>query len=360
MAMKRANGTGSVYKMKHKALRKPYRAVVTLGYNSDGKPLRKSIGTFATQKEAYNALSAYDANAPQYETKDTTFGQCWEWMIEDKMRKGVQLDKGGYPHNKKKMLHLMNIPIKNIRLTHLQAIIDDHSHMSGPALAQIKTAMNGCFLAAIRNDIVDKNYASLVTLPAKEKSTLHKPFLPAEIYDLWQLSNTDEYARIMLCLIYTGMRPGEIKSIKFADVHIMERYMIGGIKTDASKNRIIPIADCIMPFIRKWYNTSRFEHGEYMLPTSTPKNIQMALSRYLKMKVPGHLPHDGRHTFATLLTQIGTSDAMTKTLMGHSHKDVTNQVYIHRDVDELISVVNQIPHGEAILSVKDVIKRHEG
>ncbi len=51
---------------------------------------------------------------------------------------------------------------------------------------------------------------------------------------------------------------------------------------------------------------------------------------------------------------------MTKTLMGHSHKDVTNQVYIHRDVDELISVVNQIPHGEAILSVKDVIKRHEG
>ena len=56
MAMKRANGTGTVYKMKHKALRKPYRAVVTLGYNSEGKPLRKSIGTFATQKEAYNAL----------------------------------------------------------------------------------------------------------------------------------------------------------------------------------------------------------------------------------------------------------------------------------------------------------------
>lgn len=51
MAMKRANGTGTVYKMKHKALRKPYRAVVTLGYNSEGKPLRKSIGTFATQKK---------------------------------------------------------------------------------------------------------------------------------------------------------------------------------------------------------------------------------------------------------------------------------------------------------------------
>ena len=35
MAMKRANGTGTVYKMKHKPLRRPYRAVVTLGYDSE-------------------------------------------------------------------------------------------------------------------------------------------------------------------------------------------------------------------------------------------------------------------------------------------------------------------------------------
>lgn len=41
MAMKRANGTGTVYKMKHKPLRRPYRAVVTLGYDSEGKPLAK-------------------------------------------------------------------------------------------------------------------------------------------------------------------------------------------------------------------------------------------------------------------------------------------------------------------------------
>ena len=57
MAMKRANGSGTVYKMKHKQLRKPYRAVVTYGYDANGKAIRKSIGTFATQKEAYTALA---------------------------------------------------------------------------------------------------------------------------------------------------------------------------------------------------------------------------------------------------------------------------------------------------------------
>ena len=43
MAMKRANGTGSVYKMKHKKLRKPYRAMVYIGQDSNGKILVKQL-----------------------------------------------------------------------------------------------------------------------------------------------------------------------------------------------------------------------------------------------------------------------------------------------------------------------------
>ena len=56
MAMKRANGSGSVYKMKHKPLRKPYRAVVTIGYDESGKCKRKTIGYYAKSKEAWDAL----------------------------------------------------------------------------------------------------------------------------------------------------------------------------------------------------------------------------------------------------------------------------------------------------------------
>ena len=59
MSMKRANGTGSVYKMKHKPLRKPYRAVVTTGYDEKGKCKRKTIGYYAKSKEAWDALSEY-------------------------------------------------------------------------------------------------------------------------------------------------------------------------------------------------------------------------------------------------------------------------------------------------------------
>ena len=74
MAMKRANGSGTVYKLRHKKLRKPYRAVITIGWTEDGKPIKKSLGTFATQSEAYQALSTYATNPDAFEErKITTF-----------------------------------------------------------------------------------------------------------------------------------------------------------------------------------------------------------------------------------------------------------------------------------------------
>ena len=34
--MRRANGTGSIYKMTHKPLRKPYRVVISTGQDEEG------------------------------------------------------------------------------------------------------------------------------------------------------------------------------------------------------------------------------------------------------------------------------------------------------------------------------------
>ena len=42
--------------------------------------------------------------------------------------------------------------------------------------------------------------------------------------------------------------------MKTADVNLQEKFMRGGIKTAASKNRLIPIADKILPFISEMYN----------------------------------------------------------------------------------------------------------
>lgn len=43
-------------------------------------------------------------------------------------------------------------------------------------------------------------------------------------------------------MIYTGLRVGELLDIKIENLHLDKRYMIGGFKTQARTNRIIPIS----------------------------------------------------------------------------------------------------------------------
>lgn len=48
-----------------------------------------------------------------------------------------------------------------------------------------------------------------------------------------------------------------------------------------------------------------------------------------------HLPHDARHTFATLLDNAGANKVTIKRLIGHASKDLVDRVYTHKNLEEL-------------------------
>ncbi len=48
------------------------------------------------------------------------------WMIADKERKGIDVKKGGYSTAQAKLTSIWNKPIQEIKLVHLQAIIDEN------------------------------------------------------------------------------------------------------------------------------------------------------------------------------------------------------------------------------------------
>ena len=77
--MKRANGSGSVYKRKDARRRNPFVAVINLGFDNKGQRKKKIIGSFATFHEAQKALEIYN-NTPM-ETKKAmqiTLGELWK------------------------------------------------------------------------------------------------------------------------------------------------------------------------------------------------------------------------------------------------------------------------------------------
>lgn len=49
-----------------------------------------------------------------------------------------------------------------------------------------------------------------------------------------------------------------------------------------------------------------------------------------------HTSHDGRHTFASLMDSAGANKFCIKRVMGHSSQDITDDVYTHKTIEELI------------------------
>ena len=60
------------------------------------------------------------------------------------------------------------------------------------------------------------------------------------------------YIDTILILIFTGLRINELLSLKNTDINLEEKYFItAGSKTDAGKNRLIPINSKVLPLVTK-------------------------------------------------------------------------------------------------------------
>ena len=84
--MRRENGTGTIYKIKDRKLRKPFKVIVVTGYSlNTGNPIRKVLGYYAKASEANEALANYVKNKDTYDLKRLTVKDIFErwWAIHE-------------------------------------------------------------------------------------------------------------------------------------------------------------------------------------------------------------------------------------------------------------------------------------
>ena len=168
-------------------------------------------------------------------------------------------------------------------------------------------------------------------------------FTPHEINTLF--ANDDrQWVDVILIMIYTGVRINELLKIKIENVYLENRYLITGSKTDAGKNRIIPISKKILPYISKRYNKDQcwlirqddgkaFEKNNFRSSYFNP--TMEALNMY-------HTPHECRHTCASLMDAAGVNRVSQQLILGHKGANITEQVYIHKNLEELIKAIDLI------------------
>ena len=66
------------------------------------------------------------------------------------------------------------------------------------------------------------------------------PFTPEEI-DLLRENINYGVVDMIIIGIYSGWRPQELSILKIADIDLENNTMFGGLKTDAGRNRCVPI-----------------------------------------------------------------------------------------------------------------------
>lgn len=342
---RRANGTGSVYKMSG-ARAKPWRAVVT-----DGKK-RVNVGSYATQTDALNAIAAYDP-AGSVVRSDMTLDDIYEAWLETKRESLSESSIVGYDAAWKHLQPIRHTPIAELRTQDYQAIIDSlRSTKSKSSLSKVKILSVQLCKWACQNDIIDRNYAEFVALPAEKKNTARMYFTDEEVSVLWKNAD-DPSVQIILAMIYTGMRINELFSLRPSDVHMDEEipggrkisYVIGGEKTDAGKDRVIMLHSKVVPFFRAWLA----DNGVYLLVNAKGGKMDdrnWRVRTYYptldRLGIEQISPHKARHTFASRGAKAGVPQIVLQHLMGHANYETTADYYTHVDLAQLADGIEMI------------------
>ena len=336
MSMKLPNGYGSVTKLSGNR-RNPYMARVTLGRDDYGQLVRKTLGYYHTRKEALAALADYNRDPYDLSAEKVTFGQMYDiWYSRHETEVSPAVAKQ-YLYLYTKCGPVKDMPMADIKLIHLQTLLDNCG-LTPLVIGQLRGMLVQVFDAAIKRDVVQINYAERADTPKTPKTkNPHVPFSRDEITLLWKHVD-DKFVPCVLILIYTGMRESELVNMQTANIHMDDGYMIGGSKTDAGKNRIIPIHHKILPLIRAMYNPD----CATLTDNTSRQLFEKRFAACMRRLGLSHRTHDCRHTFASLMDEAGANRSALKRIMGHAGGDVTDAVYIHKTVADLKQAIELI------------------
>lgn len=337
--MRLPNGYGSITKLSGKR-RNPYMVRITIGLDEDTlKPVRKVLGYYPKRADAIAALAKYNEDPYDLSQHAYTFAEVYQMWSAQYFPGVAASTKGTHAAAFKAWAPLHDMAMKDIKLLHYQKALNE-SEKSPNVKQRMKNLASILSEYAIRHEIIEKDYSRYIEPGGQaEVKRPHQPFTGEEIQTLWDNVGTVAYVDAALILIYTGMRVGELLAMRKENVHLDEKYMIGGSKTAAGKNRIIPLNEKILPLIRTRYQTA----NDFLIEPAVSYNT-FSRQFHLTMKRLGmdHRSHDGRHTFASLMDTAGANEKAIKTIMGHSGGDLTSKVYIHKSLPELLENVNLI------------------
>ena len=343
----RPNGSGTAYKRG-----KTWTARVVVGWKERPEggftPVYRTKGGFPRKKDALDYIPEL-FKAPKQEKK-LTMQEVYDAWLPTHAGRVSKSTMDCYRAAWKYFQPIHHLPFADIDLDDLQECVDECD--KGKRTKENMKARAGLLCKyAIPRHQTDLNYAEYIHTGNDAKGT-HPAFSREQIDLIRGQICITPHAEDVYCLIYTGMRPSELFALTKDDYK--DGILYGGIKTEAGKNRAVPVAAQIKPIIEnKLSNNSdllfpretnlpmsaKYFRDNYFYPVLAAAGIQ-------PVPTPDHpayyVPYSCRHTFANLLKDVQGSDKDKANLIGHEDYKTTKRLYQSAELENLKAIIAQL------------------
>ncbi len=365
MAVRRAKGTGSVYK------------------NPDGTWTAQCVkggcekGYFKYKRFSGKTKAEVMRKMENYLMLVKSGAQCLEdYYLDDYLCSWMEhikkpdLKPTSYDRAMLTIRNHINPYIGHYRVTQLTpAIIQleliDKLQKKGLSYSSVKKAyvyLNACLTYVVNARQLAYNPCRLVKLRQKDFPEKKTRFLnEREMGEFIKAANSLDISgkpryslrKLLILDIYTGLRVGELAALKWSDVdfehrklnvskNVVSTYNFSkseGKKerivqnSTKSRDRVVPLNKSALSLLKEMYDSSADKSG-YILGGGKPVSANSLINTYKRVCKRAGIEnccgiHTLRHTFASLLFLKGVDIKVISEILGHADTGFTYNTYIH-------------------------------
>jgi integrase len=299
--------------------------------------VRRWKGGFKTK----TAALTYAANPPaKEETVSATLRDYYNTWLKSDYLDLSKSKQTAYKIAWAKIADIADTKIGSLTIERLQDTVDGAADTYYPA-RDIRTLLSHLYKRAVAEGTARTNLADFIRLPPLNEKEM-KPFETEEIKKLWKAyGEGDNFVGYLLLMIYSGMMPGELFTLKKDMIDFDKREIIGcGLKTKKRKETPIVFPEIIEPVLRELCEQSNSKIGNVLCINRDNFYAQYheTLKRVGVRDLP---PYSCRHTTATALAEGNIAPSIIQEIMRHT-KFTTTQRYIHPDTEFSHNAINTL------------------
>ncbi len=306
---------------------------------NDEKALPALVASLLADYSRVRKATSARNDPPEGKTFEEVYQEFWQHKYEAGKKQYSDASKNSTRAAFRNCSVLHKRIFKELRYADLQKVVDD-CPLKHASLELIVSLFHQMYDFADLQGYAEKDYSAHVRINIEDDDEHGIPFSDDELRILWEHKDNPA-AELLLIMCYSGYRIAAYRTIK---IDLDDRYFKGGVKTKASKDRIVPIHSAILPLVRARIQRNGGDTAEIF-----PETRNGGLGKAMRALLPGwgistyHTPHDCRHTFSSLCERYKVNENDRKRMLGHSFgTDITNRVYGHRSLEDLRTEIEKI------------------